>query len=151
MRVTLEYENQLKDIDDLISKMPSLIEKEEKAMLKKIGKVIQKYVIRQLRLLRLPADKIKGLRNYDKSVPYVQMDDDVKVAVKKSKSGDIYVSVKGGKYTGFKWHFLNDGTRNKDGSVHTPATHFIDRALEQSRAEIDKIIADVARKVADNG
>lgn len=152
MRVTLEYENQLKDIEELISNMPNLIEKEEKAMLRKIGKVIQKYVIRQLRALRMTAKEIEGRRNYDRTLPYVQMDDDVKVAVKKSKAGDIYVSVKGGKYTGFKWHFLNDGTRNQDGSVHTAATHFMDKALEQSRGEIDKILSDVARKVAnDNG
>ena len=151
MRVTLEYENQLKDIENLIDNMPELIEREEKAMLRKIGNVIKKYVIRQLRLVRMSAKEVESRKNYDKSVPYVQMDDDVKVAVKKSRTGDVYVSVKGGKYTGFKWHFLNDGTRNKDGSVHTPATHFMDRALEQSKSEIDKIISDVMKRVANDG
>lgn len=151
MRVTLEYENQLKDIENLIDNMPELIEREEKAMLRKIGNVIKKYVIRQLRLVRMSAKEVESRKNYDKSVPYVQMDDDVKVAVKKSRTGDVYVSVKGGKYTGFKWHFLNDGTRNKDGSAHTPATHFMDRALEQSKSEIDKIISDVMKRVANDG
>lgn len=151
MRVTVEYEDQMKDIENLIDNMPNLIEKEEKAMLRKIGNVIKKYVIRQLHRFRMSSKELESRKNYDKTVPYVQMDDDVKVTVKKSRAGDIYVSIKGGKYTGYKWHFLNDGTRNKDGSIHTPATHFMDLALNQSKNEIEKIISDVLKKVADDG
>lgn len=151
MKVKFDYEKQLFEIEEIIGKMPDLIQKEEKATLRKIGKAVQKYVTRQLRLVRMTAKEIESRKNYDKTVPYIQMDDDVKVAVKKSRTGDIYASIKGGKYTGYKWHMLNDGTRNLDGSVHTPATHFMDLALEQSKAEVDKIISDLMKKVANDG
>lgn len=151
MEIKLDYAEQLQQIEELIGAMPDLLEKEEKKMLKKIGGVIKKYVVRQLRLIRMPQKETEKRHNYDKTVPYIQMDDDVKVSVKKSKSGLFYVSVKGGKYTGYKWHFLNDGTRNKDGSVHTHATHFMDIALRQAGNEIETIINEVLKKVSEYG
>lgn len=151
MKVTFEYEKQLKEIENMISGMPDLIEKEERSMLRKIGKAVQKYVIRNLRLHRMTEKEIEGRKNYDRTMPYKQMDDDVKVEVRKSKEGDLYVSVKGGKYTGYKWHFLNDGTRNQDGTLHTLATHFMDKALNQAAVEIEKIVESVIRKVTDGG
>ena len=81
MEIKLDYAEQLQQIEELIGAMPDLLEKEEKKMLKKIGEAIKKYVIRQLRLIRMPQKETEKRRNYDKTVPYIQMDDDVKVSV----------------------------------------------------------------------
>lgn len=150
MKVTFEYEKQIQEITDSINRMPNLVQKEETSMLRKIGKAVQKYVVLNLRLYRMPEAKTRKRKNYDKSMPYIQMDEDVEVKADKTKEGDLYVSIKGGKYTGYKWHFLNDGTRNEDGSIHTAATHFMDRALKQAANEIEKIIDSTMRKVAED-
>jgi len=43
----------------------------------------------------------------------------------------------GGKETAYKWHMLSDGTLNPDGSTHTDATHFDEKAIKNSKDEID--------------
>lgn len=151
MNVEFDYKKQTFEIQELIGHMPEVLEKEEKAVLRKIGKAVEKEVVKMLRLFRTPPEKANKRKNYDKTVPYVQMDDDVTFSVRKSKSGDIYVSIKGKKYTGYKWHFLNDGTRNPDGTVHTAATHFMDISLTRARGEIEKCVNELVGKVAEDG
>ena len=48
--------------------------------------------------------------NYD-GTPYVHMRDDVKTTVKDDKAGTAYVIIRGGKYTGYKWHMLENGNQ----------------------------------------
>jgi hypothetical protein len=118
------------------------VEQEEKEAMKGIQKII--------------VDKLKNTMpesdgqntNYDGSKPYVHMKKDIKATVK-SKDGVAYVLIRGGKLTGYKWHLVNDGTRDSNGRVKTAATHFIDIALKQSESAIDALIDDLIGGVVD--
>ena len=59
------------------------------------------------------------------------------------------MTIHGGKNTGYKWHMLDDGTRNPDGTVHTPALHFTDRASKAAEAKIDRMVDELERKVTE--
>lgn len=65
---------------------------------------------------------------------HVHMQDDVHASVRKSKDGGLYASVKGGKKTGTLWHLVNDGT------YHSRATHFMDKAMAEVGPEIEAIL-----------
>lgn len=68
------------------------------------------------------------------------MQDDVSYKVKKSEAGDLYVSIRGRKMTGYKWHLVNDGT------INTNPTHFIETAESRSEAEIERSIDVMVRE-----
>ena len=130
MNVDFNSEGIIADIMNEISHMENLTEAEEKSAMRKIGKEIAKN-----------AAKLLPRTSED----HVHMKDDIKVTVKSDK-GIVSCIISGGKQTAYKWHMLDDGTRNKDGSVHTRALHFTDRALALSEKDIDTILAEVERK-----
>lgn len=134
----ITYKDEIWELQKEIAKMPDMLEAEEKKFLSDAGKILARNVRRNLR----------GIRSARVDKNHKHMADDVKYTVKKSRnSGDLYLSVRGGKMTGYKWHLLNDGTRNPDGSIHTPATHFIDETMRQSEAEINALIDSYIGKV----
>lgn len=67
--------------------------------------------------------------------------DDVKYWVGRAKkTNQQYVSVFGGKDTGYKWGWVNDGHMNaRDGSF-VPGIHFLEKALKRSEGMIDTTI-----------
>lgn len=139
MEVKFDTKNWEKEISEKLSKIPYGFETEEKILLRKIGNILKKHVVQQLS--KYVSDRSKWtFQNKKYHIPH--MKDDVQSKIKKNKYGNLYVSV-GGKKTGWKWHFLNDGTST------TIATHFADIAEEQSKSEIETEIDNLIRKVVE--
>ena len=137
MTVDLDYKNTLNGIVQDIMRMEHVLESDQQEALEKIGKVIKKETQNLL-----PKSDEAGSG-------YKHMRDDIKVTIngKRKKTGVTGVTVHGGKPTAYKWHMLDDGTRNPDGSVHTQAIHFTPRAMESASTEIEKIVDDLIREV----
>lgn len=131
----------------MIRNLPNELQNEERKVLSKIGPAIKKNVIRYLHRSDIEDRLELEPRNYDGTRPYVHVKDDVRFAVKKNKEGRLYVSVKGGKYTGYKWHQLNDGHIARDGKNFVPGTKFMDRALQASEGDIESALHDLMKKV----
>lgn len=131
----------------MIRNLPNELQNEERKVLSKIGPAIKKNVIRYLHRSDIEDRLESEPRNYDGTRPYVHVKDDVRFAVKKNKEGRLYVSVKGGKYTGYKWHQLNDGHIARDGKTFVPGTKFMDRALQASEGDIESALHDLMKKV----
>jgi HK97 gp10 family phage protein len=73
------------------------------------------------------------------------MANDVKVTVKDDKQGFVYAIIRGGKYTGYKWHMVENGTS------HSRAMHFIEKALNNAEDEIENIVDEAIRKAVQGG
>lgn len=136
MKVDFTYERPLNEIVTEVLRMETIMESEQAELMKDIGKEIKKEVQKIL-----PKSDEPGNRKH--------MRDDIKVTVsgKKEKTGITGVTVHGGKETAFKWHLLDDGTRNPDGSVHTKALHFTSKAMEAATPRIEQLINDLERKI----
>lgn len=134
MKIEFDYKQQLLDIENMINKIPSKLNISEQTVLKKAGAIIKKHIVRHLDYsdVEIKAKNVAPT-NYDGS-PYTHMKDDVKFSVRKDKNKNLYVSVRGGKMTGYKWHLLNDGTINMRGN------NFMDKAMLNSESEIETMI-----------
>lgn len=129
-KVLIKDEDIVQGIMEDIAQIQFETVEEEKKAFKQIGNVIK-------------AEVIKLLKVSDKK--HVHMADDVKVHIS-NKSGLISCVVGGGKETGYKWHMLDSGTRNPNGTVHTPATNFVSKALKNSESEIEKILTQAEKE-----
>mgnify|MGYP000855192531 CR=1 FL=1 len=147
MKTTLEYKEQLSSIDQMLRDLPKELQSEERKVLSKTGAAVKKNVVKYLHRSDIEGRMESEPRNYDRTRPYVHVKDDVKFTVKKDKMGNLYVSVKGGKYTGYKWLQLNDGHIARDGKTFVPGTKFMDRALQASEGDIESAIHDLLKKV----
>ncbi len=136
MKVDFEFEKSLDEMVIDVLRMENIMESAQADLLGDIGKEIKKEVV-------------KILPKSDETGDYKHMRDDVKVTVngKRAKTGITGVTVHGGKKTAYKWHMLDDGTRNPDGSVHTPAMHFTSKAMSAAEGRIERLIDDLERKV----
>ena len=143
MQVEFKSNNAFKDIMEDISRIPELVEKEEKKVMKRIRDVLVEKVKANL-------PRGAGGTNYDGSKPYVHMRDDIKSFIR-SKDGIVSLIISGGKKTAHKWHMVNDGTLDSKGRVKTVATHFVDKAMIQAEPEIEKIVDELIAEVADGG
>lgn len=139
MKVDLEYQDTLNGIVTDILRMENILEKDQQTALEQIGKVIKK----ETQMLLPESDK--------HGVGYKHMKKDVKVTIngKKKKTGVTGVTVHGGKLTAYKWHMLDDGTRNPDGTIHTPAMHFTQKAMSAATQNIESIIDNLQRRVVE--
>lgn len=139
MTVDLEYQDTLNGIVTDILRMENILEKDQQTALEQIGKVIKK----ETQML-LPESDEHG-------VGYKHMKKDVKVTIngKKKKTGVTGVTVHGGKLTAYKWHMLDDGTRNPDGTIHTSAMHFTQKAMSAATQNIESIIDNLQRRVVE--
>ena len=136
MKVNFEYQKPLDEIVADVLRMENILEGEQADLMADIGKEIKK--------------QVKDiLPKSDHTGEYKHMRDDIKVTVngKKKKTGITGVTVHGGKNTGYKWHMLDDGTRNPDGSVHTKAIHFTSKAMDAATPVIERLINELERKV----
>ena len=134
MKVEWKYEKPLDEIVAEVLRMDNILESEQAALMDEIGKEIKKEV---RKILPKTDENHKHMR------------DDIKVSVKgkKQKTGVTGVTVGGGKDTAYKWHILDDGTRNPNGTVHTPALHFTSKALSAAEPTIDRLLIELERKV----
>lgn len=150
MEINMDYQEAILDINDMLTNMPKELEEQEKIVLRKIGNVIKGNVVKYLHHSDVETRAKQILpSNYDGSKPYVHMKDDVKYKVKKDKLGNYYVSVGGGKYTGYKWIFMDVGHISRDGSSFVQGTNFTTKALNSSEGEIEKNINEMIKKVVD--
>jgi HK97 gp10 family phage protein len=125
----IQYQDGLFSIQEEIGNMARILESERKIILAKGAKIIKAAVINNLPKSDLDA----SATNYDGS-PYIHMRNDVKTQIKDDKAGNVYAVIKGGKYTGYKWHMLENGTSKMR------ATHFIEKSMSQTEEEINKLI-----------
>lgn len=139
MTVDLKFQDALNGIVQDVLRSNKILESDQTEVMDQIGKVIKKNAEEAL-----PISDEHG-------TGYKHMKRDVKITVagKKRKTGVTGVIIHGGKQTAYKWHLLDDGTRNPDGSIHTPATHFTTKALENSEAQINDIIDKLQRRMTE--
>lgn len=142
MKVDFAYEQPLDELVADVLRMETIMESEQEGLMKAIGKEL-KQEVREL----LP--KSDSTDDGYQHGTYKHMRDDIKVTVngKKQKTGISGVTVHGSKDTAYKWHLLDDGTRNPDGTVHTPAMHFTSKAMQKATSGIEKLITELERKV----
>ena len=150
MKVNVDYEEAVMSIDEMIENLPKQLRENEKVVLRKIGALVRGKVVQFLHDsgVEVRAKQIAP-SNYDGTRPYVHMKDDVQYAVKKDKQGNLYVSVKGGKYTGYKWAPVDVGHIARDGTTYVPGLNFVGRAGNASEGEVEKLIDDMLKKVAE--
>ena len=142
MKVDFQFEKPLDEIVAEVLRMDQIIDEEQGELMSQIGKEIKKEVQNIL-------PKSDSTNDGYQSGKYKHLRDDVKVTVKgkRSKTGITGVTVHGSKDTAYKWHMLDDGTRNPDGTVHTRATHFTSKALKAATPRIEQLINELERKV----
>lgn len=145
----MDFRGQIESIDKMLRSLPKSMESEEKKFLSKTGSAIKSNVVRYLHKSGIESRLDIDPKNYDGSRPYVHIKDDVRFTVKRNKQGNLYVSVKGGKYTGYKWGFLNDGHIARDGKTFVPGTKFMERALQVSQGDISTALHDIMKKVVE--
>lgn len=142
MKVDFEFQKPLDELVAEVLRMDQIMDSEQQTLMTEIGKELKK----QVRNL-LP--KSESTNDGYQSGSYKHLKDDVKVTVegKKAKTGITGVNVHGGKETAYKWHLLDDGTRNPDGTVHTPALHFTSKAMTAATPRIEQLLNELERKV----
>jgi len=128
----------LQEIQEEIEKIPEKLETEKKEILRKSAKIIKANVIANLP----KSDLGETATNYD-GTPYIHMKDDVKTSIRDDKAGNVYAVIRGGKYTGYKWHILENGSSN------TKAIHFVEKAMKDSEEPINTVIDEVISKVVE--
>jgi HK97 gp10 family phage protein len=136
MNVNMDYKQALNGMITDVLRSGQILESAQEALLTNAGKIIKKEV-------REIVPKSNEMHTH--------LRDDIKVSVrgKKRKTGVTGVSVYGGDDTWRKWHLIDDGTRNPDGSVHTPALHFSSKAMEKATPKIESLVNDLVRKVTE--
>ena len=151
MNIKIDYEDGIASINKSIQGLPETLQEKEKVVLKKIGNSIKKNVIKYMRVSDIE-QRAKNVQpsNYDGSKPYVNMKNDVKRSVRKDKSGNYYVSVRGGKMTGFKWGPVSDGHIARDGTTFVQGDHFMQRAVSASAGDVDRMIDAMIKEIVDD-
>lgn len=135
MRVKLDDNSLTSDISEILKDMQGICENEKKSFLNTCGDIIKKNVIRNLK------------RSKNHKSDYIHMADDVQVKIKTSRSGEQFLSVGGGKKTGYKWRFLNDGAIDQNGNVLNEANHFMEISMEDSNNAIEQETNEFLEKV----
>lgn len=143
MKVNFDHSDCSYWIQEQIAKIPEIMERERKKILTKSSKLLKSTVEKSLRAIE--SNVSEGTTNYDGSLPYKHMADDVKTSVKDDKAGNVYAVVRGGKTTGYKWHLLENGTSR------TKATHFIEKALKDTEEEINSYIDEAIGRAVQGG
>lgn len=144
MKVDLDYKNAFGEINAFIPEMQKILGDNERKALSEMGKIVKKSVEGVITRSDIES-RVHSPKNSD-GTPYTHMKDDVQVKVRKSKTGDYYVSIHGGKNTGHKWHLVSDGWVDRGGTFHQ-GNKFIERAVQNAsgeiEAEIDKLLKAV--------
>ena len=140
MKINLDDNHLGLDVSEMLNAMKSVCEKEQKSFLKRTGEIISRAVRKNM-----------TWRSGIKKAEYTHMQDDIQAVVKKDKNGRLYVRVQGGKKTGYKWRFLNDGAITKDGSVLVQATHFIEKSIQDSQSEVDLEADKLIERIVNDG
>ena len=139
MQVTFDDGEFGVNVEEMLKQMENVCEKDKKSLLLKCGDILKTNVKKSMNKYKMRSEINKG--------DYVHMIDDVQSKIKKSKTGDTFLSVLGGKKTAYKWRLLNDGAIGQDGAIRNEANHFLEDAINNSQAELEKEIDEMLRKV----
>lgn len=136
-KVVDDFQEQWSDIEKYVGSLQDKItdEKKLKECLREIGKYIARFV-KQFAPPKTdhPSYSDAGKANYKHIV------DDIKYSVRKNRfNKQYYVSVHGGKWTGYKWLWVNDGHLMTDGTP-VAGCHFVDKAEKASADGVDDIV-----------
>lgn len=103
--------------------------------------------------------ELQGIRSKEH---HVHMADDVLSSVKKDARGNKYVSVRGGKDTGYKWHIVNDGhlfnqfskdahaKLKKKNPGFVPGKKFIEKSMASCQPKINTIVNEYVKGIAED-
>lgn len=141
MKVDFDYQKPLDEILTEVLRMDEILEEQKVPLMKKIGAEVKKQV---KDILPRSTSQNDG---YSSGGGYEHMQDDIRIYVNNKYTGVTGVSVYGGRDTGYKWHMLDDGTRNPDGSVHTKATHFTSKAMKAAEPRIEQLLENLTSEV----
>lgn len=141
MRASLEYQKAIAGLKQEVLTLTTLVDEEMEQAFFDIGAILKLQVENELPRSDKQVDVRKSTRK-----KHVHMKDDVKYWVGKSKrTGNRYVSVYGGKDTGYKWGWVNDGHVFKKNRKQTtgdwiPGIKFLEKALARAEGMIDSTI-----------
>ena len=141
MKATLEYQKAIQDIKQEVLTLTVLVDDEMEQAFFDIGAILKLQVENSLPRSDKSVDVRKSTRK-----KHIHLKDDVKYWVGKSKrTGNRYVSVYGGKDTGYKWGWVNDGhvfkrSRKQTSGQFVPGIHFLEKALSRAEGMIDSTI-----------
>lgn len=137
LKASDNFEEVWEDLEKYVGSLQDMLtdESKVKSCLKEIGTTIKQNVTRYA-----PRPSANPSYSDFKASEYKHIIDDIKFVVKKSKeTGQYYVSVRGGKATGYKWLWVNDGHVTQSGDF-VQGTHFVDKAEEGSTEAVNKIV-----------
>ena len=138
MKATLEYQNAIAGLKQEVLTLTTLVDEDMEQAFFDIGAILKLQVENALPRSDKEVDVRKSTRK-----KHVHMKDDVKYWVGKSKrTGNKYVSVFGGKDTGYKWGWVNDGFIHAKSEYHFPGIHFLEKALSRAEGMIESTIDD---------
>lgn len=133
MSTGIDYKDAISNMQAEVNKL-TLRSSDVDKTLKQIGKVVKSAI-------EFTAPMSTGRRTTKHIVH------DVTYKLKTSKaSGQRYVSVRGGKETGWKWEMVNDGHVALNGKF-IPGNHFVDKAVASCEREVDSIIEARLREI----
>lgn len=123
------YEDNEDTLEAYLDRLGKDCELTEDEALKKAAEELKANVVRSLNHYRRPlAIRYKGRP---------AMADDVKISIRREKSGLKVAKVQGGKRTGTLWHIVNDG------NLHSHPLFFMDFALAQLDGNVDALWAKI--------
>lgn len=119
----------------------SNIEEELKLVVKGVGEVEDKIILKSAQLVR---DRMKQRVRVSKVIKpdYKHIKDDMKISsTKDDEEGTRYREIYGGKKTGYKWKFLEFGTTKMD------AIPFMQPSVDETEKEREQIAYNELKKV----
>lgn len=138
MKATLEYQNAIAGLKQEVLTLTTLVDEDMEQAFFDIGAILKLQVENALPRSDKEVDVRKSTRK-----KHIHLKDDVKYWVGKSKrTGNKYVSVFGGKDTGYKWGWVNDGFIHAKSKNHVPGIHFLEKALSRAEGMIESTIDD---------
>jgi len=153
MRASLEYQNAIQGLKQEVLTLRVLIDDEMEQAFFDVGAILKLQVENALPRSEKKVDVRKSTRK-----KHIHLKDDVKYWVGKSKkTGNRYVSVYGGKDTGYKWGWVNDGHVFKKSRKQTTGDwisgiHFLEKAMARAQgmieSTIDEYLEEAVRKDA---
>lgn len=135
IKASVEYTEAVNGLRADVRNLKVLVDEEMEQAFFDIGAILKLQVENALPRSEKTEDVRKGTRK-----THVHLKDDVKywVGIAKS-SGQRYVSVFGGKFTGYKWGWINDGHLDEDRN-QIQGIHFLEKALGRAEGMIDETI-----------
>lgn len=143
MKATLEYQNAIAGLKQEVLTLTTLVDEDMEQAFFDIGAILKLQVENALPRSDKEVDVRKSTRK-----KHIHLKDDVKYWVGKSKrTGNRYVSVYGGKDTGYKWGWVNDGFIHAKSKNYVPGIHFLEKALSRAEGMIESTINDYLEDV----